>query len=416
MAFFDEVKKWANPVTYYNPDTYSGGGGGGSGSPRTTGHTYIERKPTSTSKDVSDFIGKIYGVYNTEGTRAYGNVFDQAYEDLGQPLRDTNRDEVYAKGTHALATSFVDRYHKKTGKVPSVEDVQKFVAQNLTPSFAEKFILGVPGEQIDYGIADPYIENLPPEKPAETQAVTSPLEDKLSGIYDRLEESAGGRIARRFAPLRSRAIEEEASLGRLRSPISLDPNSPIQQQDKLQAEALSDTIGNIMQQRATGELDIARIGQGERQMAQQADQFGRTLSLDRDKFRVQAEDLDKQRRNERRAQQIASEIGRLQAKGKEPGVLDYLNTALQGAGTAAMGYAAFCWVAEELYGKEAKQTHTIRKFLISHLNELSPIGRFARTYAEKGSVWAEMIKSPGPLRDTFKSLYDGFYRMAVNRG
>lgn len=290
--------------------------------------------------------------------KQYQGIFQGAYEGLNQPkdvyFRDQpggaytdpglvplnqqpvstrealGRGDVIMSGTKELAEAFVDRYYEKTGKLPDQKSVQDFVAGNLTEGFAENYILGkTPREQIKVQLADPFIKKVQ-EEPSQGDLAGqgSPLEKQLTSIYDRLEASAPERIARTFAPLRSRAIEEEAALGRLRSPVSAAPGSPIQQQDQLQANALSDTIDNILQNRASGSLDVARIDQEERRIGQQAEQFGQNLSLQRDALRTTA-------RQQSEANRIAQEIGRLTAQGRQPGTLDYLNTAFGGASALA---------------------------------------------------------------------------------
>ena len=328
--------------------------------PDTGAVTNTEKQANTVAKSIEEYRrpyaagdrGKVLSESVGDRPLGYQGTFQEAFEGLGQPGKVG--ENFIVSGTQELAESFVDRFLEKTGKLPTSSQVTDFVATNLNSSWADKYIRGAtPRDQTKARLVDPYLEQIGALKPQATeQPGAVALEDKLSGIYDQIEAAAPGRIARAFIPQRQRAIEEEAVLGRLRSPVSASPDSIIQQQDKLQGEALADTIGNIMQQRATGSLDIARIGQGERQMAQQNEQFGRSLSLDRERLRSDADLKERDFRNTQQANRIAQEIGRLQAQGKKPGALDYLNTVFGGIGSVGtllggVGSVKKAWAAGE---------------------------------------------------------------------
>ena len=61
------------------------------------------------------------------------------------------------------------------------------------------------------------------------------LAGRISEIYGNIEKTGGERINRMFAPERTKAVEEEAVLGRLRSPVSAAPDSIIGQVDNRKA-------------------------------------------------------------------------------------------------------------------------------------------------------------------------------------
>src|SRR3990167_6723667 len=97
---------------------------------------------TTVSKDISDYRrpyaptdrGKVLAESVGDQPLGYEGMFQEAFEDLGQPGKVGQNFVV--SGTQELAESFVDRFFEKTGKLPYVKQVNEFVANNLTSSFA----------------------------------------------------------------------------------------------------------------------------------------------------------------------------------------------------------------------------------------------------------------------------------------
>lgn len=91
----------------------------------------------------------------------------------------------------------------------------------------------------------------------------------------------------------------------------------------------------------------------------------------------------------------------------------------QGWGTAigtGIGLiAAFCWVAEELFGKGSSKTAIIRRYLIAHFNDRSPLGLFARLYNRNGEAWARYIAGKGWKNRTARRLAVKFYNALHKR-
>src|SRR3990167_3709144 len=218
----------------------------------------------------TDLARKIFG-----GAQDYRDIFRSAYKNLNQPNAPEN---IIAGGTQQLADNFIDRVLKKTGKLPSEEQVRDFVSQNLTTSYAEKFITGeITNDSTKTQLVDPYLQANPDILAPTPQAEdTTDVEERAKGLKDRIAElyrgiETGGaeRISRLFAPSERQAIEEEAASGsRLFSGVSRDPNAPIERIRARKGEALSDLGLGLATQQAAGETDVAKtiegILQGER--------------------------------------------------------------------------------------------------------------------------------------------------------
>lgn len=289
-----------------------------------------------------DFTNQLYGGYGQSG--GFSDMFNRAYESLNQPYKENrpehNRDEITNQGARSLAGAFADRYLEKTGKLPDTDMVKQFVTQNLTKDFAKNFIQGgVNADQITYNMVDPYIDgnvDLTPPKTQETSLQNS--QDQIEKIYAPLEANALERTKREFAPVRARAVEEEAALGRLRSGVSAAPQSAINQADVNEGNALSNVIGNILGQKATGTLDLSKfndtLAAGERRAQESRSQFNQNLAFNKQAYADQNELANKQL-------SLSEMIGRQKAKGKDRDWLDYLNAGLNVASTGAKVYGAF---------------------------------------------------------------------------
>lgn len=350
MGFWEDVAGYSNPITalpYGLVKNYGGGPAPAPEAPIDRRHTFVPR--ASRNQSISDLINPIY---NTEGARNYGNVFDQAYQNLGQPLRDTNRDDVYVGGTRGLASSFADKFYEKTGKLPSESQVRQFVSENLNPAFAEKFILGMAPDQLN-SLAESYI-SLNPEiispavKPPEQTQIGDLVREatkKQDELYGDVEKRAIESVNRNFAPLRARAAEEEAALGRLRSPVSLAPGAAIPTVDAEQGKALSDVIGRIAENRAGGAIGGAQflesLGAGERRAGEAQNNFLRNFGLAREQLRDARDESSYNRGLQRKGLELSEIIGRAQAGAGKRDWLDYLNAGLNVASTAGKIYSGF---------------------------------------------------------------------------
>lgn len=108
------------------------------------------------------------------------------------------------------------------------------------------------------------------------------LQNRLDQLYSRAQESGTRGINEQFLPIRSRAVAEEAALGRLRSPVSTETLGRIDQQQGL---ALSQLVGQLAGQKASGQLDVSKTIEnllaGDREGERRARQFGQELDFRR---------------------------------------------------------------------------------------------------------------------------------------
>lgn len=265
---------------------------------------------------------------NSGGAQDYAGIFKQIASEVPN--------QTIAQGTWDLAKTFVDRFHSKNGVIPSEADVRQFVASTLDKNFAEKYITGTLNPAtISAQYVDPYLQNKKIQDQLEkglestSGGDTKSTQDQLEKIYGPLQTEAIRQTREQFAPLRSRAVEEEAALGRLRSGVSAAPGSSIAQTDANEANALSAVIGNILGQKATGTLDLTKFNAGldlsKLGLLNSASQFNQNLALNKQTYADQQALQNKQL-------SLSEQIGKLMAKGREPGTLDYFNTAFQGLG------------------------------------------------------------------------------------
>lgn len=298
-------------------------------------NTYI--KNNSSNQGIADLISKIY---NTEGARNYGNTFDQAYEGLGQPLHDNNRDEIYTEGTRALASSFADSVYKRTGSLPTEDQIRKFVGTNLTPGFAQKFITGMAPDQIN-GLTEQYISGNPDAltnpgtQSAEEQRLGG-LKAQLDKIYDTGKQNYVSNYDETvYGPGKQRLANDLAGQGMLTQPnsrISLDALEGNRGRDL--ASGLNTLEGN----RAAGQVDLGKsiedLLQKDKDRSQNAYQFNQNFNANRD-------DTFFNQGLQRKQQGLAEQLGRLQAGSQKKDWMDYLNTGLNVVGTAAKAKTAF---------------------------------------------------------------------------
>jgi hypothetical protein len=172
---------------------------------------------------------------------------------------------------------------------------------------------------------------------AKTASPTEGLGQKLDSLYRDVEASGTESLDREFAKSRSQAIDEEAVLGRLRSPVSAAAGSPMGQIDDRKAQSLSSFIGELRRSRAGDEVDVAKTLEG---LKQNESQFGRTLGLERRQLQETQRQFDSNLGLQKQGMRLSELLGRMQADAKKPGTLDYLNTAFQGVTAAASAASA----------------------------------------------------------------------------
>lgn len=81
-----------------------------------------------------------------------------------------------------------------------------------------------------------------------------------------------------------------------------------------------------------------------------------------------------------------------------------------------LGGQMMCWVAEELYGPEAEKTHTIRHYVMRHVEDESELGEFCREYRENGRAWAQLVRDDHDARTMARELWDRLYEDALQEG
>lgn len=81
------------------------------------------------------------------------------------------------------------------------------------------------------------------------------LQQQLDDIFGGVTQSTTNQINDQYAQQRGKQVAEEAAMGRLTSPNSI---IPLSQTDRSQGLALSDAIGKIQAQKASGQLDVSK--------------------------------------------------------------------------------------------------------------------------------------------------------------
>lgn len=104
---------------------------------------------------------------------------------------------------------------------------------------------------------------------------------------------------------------------------------------------------------------------------------------------------------------IQRQIQREQAKKQRRSNL--LGNLLLAGGTAA---AAFCWVAEELYGKDDERTHIVRSFLITNPVQAEFIDEFREAYEKQGRKWAKQVRDDKATRIKAEKTFNEIIEMA----
>ena len=290
-------------------------------------------------KGRQDVTNKIFGGME------YADVFREAYKNLNQPNAP---EDIISGGTTQLADNFIERVYEKTGDFPSESQVRDFVAANLTPSYAEKYIKGtITNDSTKSGLVDPYLsinsdvfldkgrvaqDQLQAETAKRTEDV---LQRRLDSLFGVQSENVTRRINDLFADTRKQALEEEAALGsRLTSPASILTSSRI---DEGRMKATSDALAQLASSQAAGQLDVTKAIEGglaaERRAGEAGQQFRQELGLKNRLFNLEEEDRYYKRGQEKEALGVAERVGKAQAESKKPGNLDYANTAINALNT-----------------------------------------------------------------------------------
>jgi len=265
----------------------------------------------------------------------YEGLINQAYVGLGQPANDNGRYETTQDFIRGLSSSFVDNYYKKTGKVPTVDQVKQFVAFNADTSNAKQFITGTLNADKMNALSNMYIESNPEIVAANSQPTDlGATAEQINALFDPLQKNAIEANSRNFAPLRARAVEEEAALGRLRSGVSADPSSTIGQVDVNEANSLSSVIGNILGQKASGTLDLNKFNQSldfsKQNAADARNQFNQNLAFNKNAYSDQMDLAQRQL-------SLSALLGRLQgSRRKNNGIAGASGGALSGAASGAL--------------------------------------------------------------------------------
>lgn len=353
-TFGDVASGLAGGTTgYLANQLYKGQNRSGVGTPiyPTLSEQIAANKPRTLATNAptaSTLTDKIYG--GSPGD--YNEVFKKAYTNLGQSP-ETNFG-VVVSGTKELSEAYIERYQKRTGQLPSEDQVKEFVSANLTPHYAQQYITGeLPNRSATYSkYVDPYLsengiddiaskptdQNMP-GGPNSIEGGIMGLSGRVKDLYDQTFNTGVDRFNRLYAAPRQQAVEEEAVLGRLRSPVSADPNSPIGQVDTRKANSISDLAGTLSSSQASGGVDLAKTIQnlmaGERRAGEDVSKFRSDLGLRRRALDESVYNSDTQNALTNKGLTMAEQIGKLKAGADEPNWLNYLNTAANVGGTFA---------------------------------------------------------------------------------
>ncbi len=144
-------------------------------------------------------------------------------------------------------------------------------------------------------------------------------------------------------------------------------------------------------ERLADQINRSEVGRGEGLISQGLQGLQNLLSFDEGRLQtilqrgIQREQAKKQRRS------------------------NLLGNLLMAGGTAAM---AFCWVAEELYGKDDERTHIVRSFLITNPVQAEFIDEFREKYEREGRRWAKQVRDDKVTRMKAEKTFNKIIEMA----
>jgi hypothetical protein len=81
-----------------------------------------------------------------------------------------------------------------------------------------------------------------------------------------------------------------------------------------------------------------------------------------------------------------------------------IGSGIQAIGSIVGGFAAHCWVAEELYGRDDVRTRLARAWVASHDTP------FTRSYRRHGRAWAAWLKAHPWAKPIVQPLWDAMWR------
>ena len=350
MSLFEDVLGYSNPISAGPYALYKEYGQGPTPAPPGTTDpraTYVPYRGANITAE-----GLANKIFNPAKAAEYGNIFDQGYQNLNQPLRGgQERGDIYEAGTRGLASAFADSVYKKTGKLPSEDQVKSFVAQTLTPGFASKFIQGIPTDQIN-AIADQYVEGNPdviaslatpttimPQSDPQSRILA--LNEQLDKIYNKGAESYVNRYNTDvYNPAKTTVANDLAGQGMLTQPNS---RYSLDQIESNRGRDIASGLNTLESGRATGALDLGKtienLLQSQQQISNQNNQFNQTLANQKNQFNrnlnLTQDENDYQRGLSNRQLSIADQLGKLQAGNNKKDWMDYLNTGIGAIGVGA---------------------------------------------------------------------------------
>ena len=287
---------------------------------------------SSKNQSINDLISSIYG--GAGSREPYTNVVSQGYEILGQPrlTSDDPRGQVANNFVSDIASIFADNFYKKTGRLPTQEQLTSFVTDNADPYTAQKYIQGTIGRDSISRQADDYFKGNPdflvdPGAKSEEEQRLAGLTDQLNKAYEAGKQNFTTQYGNEvYNPARTQAINDLAAQGLLRNANSRYLLNEIEGN---KSRDISSGLNTLEGNRALGQIDIAKtiedLIQQNKNRNQSAYQFGQNLALTKNQYADQ-------QALQRRQLDLSSQLGRLQANANKKGALDYLGTAFGGLG------------------------------------------------------------------------------------
>lgn len=265
---------------------------------------------------------KIFGT----NPQDYAGTFSQGYQNLSQP--GTGHEAVVANGTHDLASAYIDQVLQKTGSLPSEADVRSFVADSLTPGFTQKYIQGMPKDQIS-ALATDYIRG---NTVAAPDAGITGLAGELDKAFEAGKQNlVSGYDESVYGPQKTNTVNDLAAQGMLNNPNSRYALNALEAN---KSRDLASGLTTLEGARAGGQVNLAAtiqdLLQKNADRAQGAYQFGKTFNANRD-------DTSFNQGLQTRQLSLADTLGRLQANGQSN---NGLSGAAGGAATGALAGSA----------------------------------------------------------------------------
>lgn len=298
--------------------------------------TFRPPKTAATDSPVKGLYDKITGATY----RDYNPVINQGYQNLGQP-GGGDHDAITYNAVLSLAEPYAQRVFDKTGKLPTEDQVRQFVAQNLSQGYAQKFIQGLPRDQILANYVDPAIEADALNQPATGTGATNAVEDRILGLNDQLDTiyNKSSELARQgnediYGKAKRGLADDLAGQGLLTQPTSRYSLDALEGEKN---KSLGQTMATLAADRASGGIDLSKTIEnllaGERRAGEQVNQFKQGLSFKNKEFNAGRDDTYFNQGMKNRELDMASMLGRLQAGGQG-------DSGLAGAGGGALGGAA----------------------------------------------------------------------------